>query len=177
MRLRTWVLLLLIGPPLSGCLWLAGPIGFGVTSGWSSPEEEIGEEGPEEEAKEEAERAAFLLDLASKGDSDAQYKLGRYHRMRSNRKEAWRFYCLAANQGHGDAQGLLAHYYAYGMEPVLQNNVQAYKWATFAVSNGDESVKTLMDELPNKMTPEQAAEAKRMVKNWKPDPASCEPKN
>jgi len=30
------------------------------------------------------------------------------------------------------------------------------------------------DDLAKKMTPDQIAEAERLVKEWKPDPASCE---
>ena len=58
--------------------------------------------------------------------------------------------------------------------------VQAHAWMSLAVSAAAKEGRRVpnyqldLSRLEGEMTPEQIAEAERLVEEWKPDPASCE---
>ena len=89
--------------------------------------------------------------------------------------------CLAAHGRHPAAQQRLGHVYAYGglgnLIDADINRVEAYKWRSLGLNvqamQQSERV-TAMEALAAQMTPDQLAEAERLVQEWKPDPASCE---
>lgn len=114
---------------------------------------------------------------AEQGDADAQFQLGAYY-LRTNRlDDAWKLFCLAANQGHARAQLALARKFHRGSAPVAQDYVQSYVWYSLAASNGIRYAAKERDNLAETMTPAQIAEAERLVKDWKPGVGSCEPKS
>ena len=76
---------------------------------------------------------------------------------------------LAAEQGDPDAQAFLAFMYATG-QGVPQDYVQAHKWINLAASRtttekaGDHRL--ARDEVAEKMTASQVAEAQRLAREW-----------
>lgn len=72
----------------------------------------------------------------------------------------------AAEQGDVKAQLKLGLMYAGG-EGGQKDYVQVYKWSALSVEHGMMAAGILRDTLASTMTPEQLAEAKRLVSEWK----------
>ncbi len=125
----------------------------------------------EQKAKQE-----FLK--AEQGDADAQYHVSRRYGAKG-----WKWLCLAANQGHNRAQYSMGDYYqwgqnwpivAYDFEAVEADYVHAYMWYSLAASNRYDPAESKGDLLAEIMTPEQAAEGKRLAAEWKPGDCGAE---
>ncbi len=86
----------------------------------------------------------------------------------------WNWECLAAHQGDSDSQNWIAGYYRYGLDPIQLNLVAAYKWYSLAAKDGDATTISLRDVFSRQLTPDQIAEAERLVAAWEPNPAECE---
>ncbi len=86
----------------------------------------------------------------------------------------WNWECLAAHQGDSDSQNWIAGYYRYGLDPIQLNLVAAYKWYSLAAKDGDATTISLRDVFSRQLTPDQIAEAERLVAEWEPNPAECE---
>jgi TPR repeat protein len=86
----------------------------------------------------------------------------------------WRWRCLAAHQGDHAAQNHVGHYFRVGSTNVQQDLVEAYKWYGLAMGNGNERAAEWRYSLSEQMTPDQMAEAERLVTEWEPNPAECE---
>ena len=124
-------------------------------------------------------------------DARTQYNLGTVCPTVSNGDpkadpRRWQRTCLAAHGRYPDAQrrmGVLI-YYNRGETPQGHVLVQAYKWFKLAEDNdGEGSLNTTqhlniilgsITVLSRKMTPDQLAEAWRLVAEWEPNPAECE---
>ena len=135
---------------------------------------------------------AELKALADEGDAKASYE---YALRVNDSAEAWKFHCLAANQNHPDAQGLVADHYRQGRDPVERDLLRAYVWYLLAELNGYEGcrrrsqqiktetgwkcctakpAKPYSEVLADNMTPSELADGERLVSKWKPNPAECE---
>jgi TPR repeat protein len=85
---------------------------------------------------------------------------------------ARQWYEKAAAQGHAGAQNNLGRLYEFG-HGVTQDYVRAYMWYNVAAANStgdahkDVAAKN-RDEIAGRMTSAQIAEAKKLVKEWKP---------
>lgn len=130
-----------------------------------------------------------LISEAQSGDAEAQYKLGLYYyRLRDaltdstcgpdvqgseqhleDRAIALNWFCLAANQGHPDAQFQLGRFYAAGHEPLTRDTVQALKWYSLAAAGGQPLAAIARDDLAEDMMAEQVAETDRLVAGWQPE--------
>ncbi len=66
-----------------------------------------------------------------------------------------------------EAQNNLAACYANG-QGVPRDFVQAYKWFTISLANGNTYSARYRDQLATMMTPDQLAEAQRLAREWKP---------
>ena len=113
-----------------------------------------------------------LREQAERGDADAQFYLGfRYaaggRGVPRDDKEAARWFRAAAEQGEVDSQILLGGMYKDG-KGVPQDHVRALMWYLVAASLGEESAPERRDDIAEKMTPEQIAEAERLAREWKP---------
>jgi TPR repeat protein len=84
-----------------------------------------------------------------------------------NSAEAVRWYRLAAGQGHAEAQHYLGSMHNAG-RGVLRNYVEAYKWYALSAAQGDTKAGIDRDEVLERMTPAQIAEAQRLVAEWRP---------
>ncbi len=108
---------------------------------------------------------------AAQGDAPAQYNLGvAYDEGKGvsiDHKKAVEFYLQAAEQGHMLAQYNLGASYGNG-QGVLRDDVQAYKWFALAAAQGRENAAANCQVLVREMAPEQIAEAKKLVADFKP---------
>lgn len=104
-------------------------------------------------ADDVAESARLLRQAAELGDADAQCDLGDAYSGLfelceavggQNEKEAFRWYKLAAEQGHATAQRNLGYCYYRG-EGVPKDKKEAAKWWRLAAEQGDEDVKSQFD--------------------------------
>jgi len=79
--------------------------------------------------------------------------------------EAVKWIRLAADQGEINAQSLLGGlYFSDGV--VSHNYVEAYKWLKLATTNPDANSAKTLESVIQRITPEQVAEAERLVSQW-----------
>jgi TPR repeat protein len=79
-----------------------------------------------------------------------------------NDRAAKRWYTLAAEQGHADAQSHLGIMYAYGLG-ALKDKRRAYMWWNLAGYNGSEFAIDMKDKLlKKKMSPADISKAQEM---------------
>ncbi len=117
-----------------------------------------------------------LLERALKGDTEAQYDLGKNYEtgrigLKKDLVQAEHWYHMAADQGDPFAQAGLAILYQFG-KGVKVDLVEACMWYTLA-SNGSkggdhESIADMLDDVTKLMTPDQIAEARKRAREWKP---------
>lgn len=119
-----------------------------------------------------------LNERAETGHADAQYELGESYDsgegVPQDLGKAAKLYAAAAEQGHARAQFSLGKLYTIGLD-IPQDYVQAYKWLQlaaegFSPSDADErnSATRIRNSITSIMTPAQIAEAKSLVRQWKP---------
>ena len=124
------------------------------------------------------EAAKWYRLAAEQGDAIAQGNLGfMYYSgqgVPQDYGEAAKWYRLAAEQGNPTAQSNLGSMY-YSGQGVPQDYVQAYMWVDLAASRFPPSAREDRDEaahnrnvVASKMTREQLAEAKKLLREWKP---------
>ena len=78
-------------------------------------------------------------------------------------KQAVKWYRLAAEQGHADAQNNLGVTYAYG-RGVIQDNVYAHMRLNIAASSGHEAAAKSRDNAAIQMTPSQLEKAQELAR-------------
>ena len=107
---------------------------------------------------------------AEQGHNSAQVSLGAMYAngrgVPQDDREAVKWYRVAAEQGDASAQFKLSAMYLLG-RGVPQDYVQAHMWLNLAGANGKGEAAKLRDELAEKMTPQQLAEAQRLAGQWK----------
>jgi TPR repeat protein len=106
---------------------------------------------------------------AQQGDAKAQvfvaylYETGQG--VEQNYAKAAEWYSRAARQCNPTAQTQLGNMYRLG-KGVPQNYVLAYMWLDLASKKGSTQAVKLKGSVADKMTKEQIADAKKMLKNW-----------
>ena len=80
-------------------------------------------------------------------------------------------YRRAADQGNAQAQNNLGTMYALG-QGVPQDYVQAHMWFSLSVALGDPFGQRNRDQAAALLTPAQLAESERLLRAWRPGPAS-----
>jgi TPR repeat protein len=117
-----------------------------------------------------------LLEKAQKGDTDAQFELGKNYEtgrigLPKDLGQAERWYRQAADGGDPFAAASLGILFNFG-KGVTQDYVQAYMWYEIAISHltgGDkDSVLELRDSLAKHLTRDQISEAEGLARKWKP---------
>ena len=124
-----------------------------------------------------AEAVRWYRLAADQGHADAQFNLGVMYAfgvgMPQDDAEAVRWYRRAADQGHARAQGNLGDMYADG-QGVPKDYVDAHLWLNLAAaqSSGEDRDRRVKarDDLAERMTAEQLAEARRRAREWTPTP-------
>jgi uncharacterized protein len=116
-----------------------------------------------------------LLEKALKGDTDAQFELGKNYEtgragLPKDFAQAEHWYGRAADGGDPYAAASLGILFNFG-KGVKRDYVQAYMWYEVAAShlNGGnkESVLELRDSLAKNLTREQISEAEGLARKWK----------
>jgi TPR repeat protein len=74
-----------------------------------------------------------------------------------------KWYALAAEQEHADAQGNLGVMYATG-EGVIKDKVSAHMWGNIAAANENELGGKLRDEFAKKMSPADISTAQDLAR-------------
>ncbi len=118
------------------------------------------------------------------GNTNAAFAL--YKHLSSERQttsDAWKWLCMIANSGHGEAQRSVGNWHRtltwqsrgerlgwlrdeVGIRP---DNRAAYMWFTLADANGNLSALSQREgSLKADMTPEEIGQAEQMVRDWKP---------
>jgi|GEM_PF-4448001 len=80
--------------------------------------------------------------------------------------EAVKWFLNAAEQGHTQAQYNVGLMYWRG-EGAPQDFVKAHMWLDLSAAQGDSDAKKYRDELAERMSPSQLAEAERLAMEWK----------
>ena len=103
---------------------------------------------------------------ATQGDADAQFELGVKYAagsdVRTNDKEAAKWFTSAARQGNVQAEQMLGDFYLLG-RGVPKDLVRAYAWSAKAAAAGDEASKKRVEMLKTKLTPWQTALAEKLA--------------
>lgn len=114
--------------------------------------------------------------LAEQGNAGAQFNLGQMYFLgrgvSQDYAEALKWHTLAAKRGNASAQAIIGLMYATG-RGVQQDFVSAYKWHALAAENSSDGKfirdeRVARDDVARRMTPEQIAEAQRLVREWMP---------
>ena len=118
--------------------------------------------------------AVWLRRAADQGHKYAQFRLGYLYvegaGVPQDFSKAIDWYRRAADQGHPSAQFNLGVLYITG-KSVARDYVAAYTFISLAVANGLAGVGEARDQLAERMTAEQIAEAQRRVREWKRKPS------
>ena len=115
--------------------------------------------------------------LADQGNVDGQYFLGLFYHnafgVKRDQAEALKWFEKAARQGEVRSQYYAGIMYAAG-QGAAKDLPRADMWLTLSATNPKSSyrdslyTKEEVTKIEKKMTPEQIAQAKELVKNWKP---------
>jgi TPR repeat protein len=106
---------------------------------------------------------------AQQGHADAAFNLAVMHQngwgVPASDEIANKWYLVAANKGNTEAQMSLGRYYAMDFSDTY-DPVKAYKWFGIAAELGDYGASEKREFVASRMTPEQLAEAQRLVDAW-----------
>ena len=109
---------------------------------------------------------------AEQGDAFSQYLLGNNSwngtGMPKSEQEAVRWWQRAAAQGFAPAQSSLGRVLVTGGQGVSPDKTQAYLWLALSAGQGDQEADQQRATLVKQLQPDQLAQAKRLVKEWKP---------
>ena len=112
-----------------------------------------------------------LLPLALQGNADAQNQLGSMytngHGVPKDIAEGFRWYRLAAVQGHAQSQHIIGYMYNY--EPLFEDKIMAYMWFNISSANFDDKYQMFnasvsRDMILSDMTPEEISKATAMAR-------------
>ena len=129
-------------------------------------------------AKSDTAAMLWFLSSAKQGNADAQYNVGASYAeglgVAKSEDEAAKWFRRAADQGMPIAQINIGLLYASG-RGVPQSNVEAMKWlglAVIALPPGEarSDAARAMQDVAEKMTPEESREAREKTRAWKAKP-------
>jgi TPR repeat protein len=80
-----------------------------------------------------------------------------------NYAEAAKWYRLAADQGNPYGQGSLGNMYRFSGD-----YVRAHIWFNVSAAQGDQLAAKNRDDIAERMTPAQIAEAQKLAREWQP---------
>lgn len=96
--------------------------------------------------------------------------------------EAWKWLCIAANAGNGEAQAELGYWHRTvfwdGLSAKRKSELRvasveptdqvAYIWYTLAINSDYEHAVNTRDYVAKRMTPDEISQAEQMASDWKP---------
>ena len=118
------------------------------------------------------EAAKWFRLAADQGNATAQYRLGCLYDACGGTQDyaqAVKWYRRAADQGLAAAQFGLGTMYESGLG-VPQDYVLAHMWLNLSAAQGVRAAQLSRDDLAERMTPAQIAEAQKLARDWKPKP-------
>jgi TPR repeat protein len=114
-----------------------------------------------------------LFNEANAGNRQAQFLAGltlaEGKLLPANLPEAFKWFAVAAERGHPDAQNNLAIFYIRGMG-VPKDLVIAYKWIALARAGGNRDATANEERLRQMLQPEELARAQQQVASFIPKP-------
>lgn len=126
--------------------------------------------------KDKSEALRWYRLAATQGDTFAQNALGDNYwegtGVPKDDREAVRWWRLAADKGFAPAQHSLGKLLSGGGQGVPSDKMQAYMWLLLSAAQGDEEAGRQGDILSKQLKPAEMANAKKLVKQWKPARAS-----
>ena len=118
--------------------------------------------------QDHAKAAHWYRKAAEQGHTGGQVALGRMYYdgegVPQDDAKAAHWCRKAAEQGNSTCQWSLGSMYHYG-DGVPQDDVRAYAWYNLAAAGGDEGARKGRDELLERMSPEQVAEAQALSRD------------
>ncbi|RKF14303.1 sel1 repeat family protein [Alginatibacterium sediminis] len=112
-----------------------------------------------------------FLPAAAAGNADAQELIGVMYAMglgvEKDDIRAFDWYLRASIQGHPGAQSGIAWYYEVGRGIPSVDLIRAYTWYVLSAIGGDPDAAVSQREIVKKMTPEQIAQAKLLIADYK----------
>lgn len=121
---------------------------------------------------DKAEAVRWYTRAAEQGDAFSQYLLGNNAwngtGMLKSESAAVQWWQRAAAQGFAPAQSSLGKVLLTGSQNVRPDKTQAYVWLTLSAGQGDQEADQQRAALVKQLQPDQLAQAKRLVKDWKP---------
>lgn len=119
--------------------------------------------------QDNAEAVKWFRKAAEQGHTKAQARLGLMYAMAlgvpENNTEAVKWLREGAKKNDAEAQVLLGLMYTGGLG-IAQDYVQAHKWFNLSGAQGNKEAIKARDELAERMTPEQIAEAQKLARQW-----------
>ena len=126
---------------------------------------------------DKAEAVRWYMRAAEQGDAFSQYLLGNNAwngtGMPKSEQAAVRWWQRAAAQGFAPAQSSLGRTLVTGGQGVSPDKTQAYVWLALSAGQGDQEADQQRATLVKQLQPDQLAQAKRLVKAWKPSKGSA----
>lgn len=121
---------------------------------------------------------SLWLPMAEAGDAEAQNYIGLMYYLglgqRRNDAEALKWFELAAEQGHPNAQRNTGIMYQNGRGLPQQNYYQAYIWFYAAHRQGNPRANAHISSLVNKLTPNQQMRARELARPYILNPVDSE---
>jgi TPR repeat protein len=121
--------------------------------------------------EDSTEAAKWFRKAAEQGDAFAQFYIGAsYYNgngVPRDQVQSLKWLRLAAAQGESAAQVRLGLAYHDG-DGVPKDFVLSYMWFNLAAAQNEENAAGARDQLAQKMTPAQIAEAQKLAREWKP---------
>ena len=165
---------------LAGIVFM--PMGFAI--GLSSEQVENHHCGQVRQAQAAERRAAQekeneesrLWHRAVEGNREAQFELGDKQfkdGAPEDKRAAWYWLCLAAQQRHAEAQYRLGLFYREGLDPVRRDLANAYLWYELAADRRVSGAAEDRAAVARDLSPAQIAAAERRAIEWQPDPDTC----
>ena len=113
----------------------------------------------------------LLLPAAQAGNADAEELIGVMYALglgveRDDRR-AFEWYLRSSMKGHPGAQSGVGWYYEVGRGMVAPDLVRGYMWYVLSAIGGDPDAAVSQQEIVKKMTAEQIAEAKVLIRDYR----------
>ena len=127
-------------------------------------------------AQEEENKETRLWHRAVEGHREAQFELGEKQfndGAPEDKRAAWYWLCLAAQQRHAEAQYRLALFYREGLDPVQKDLAKAYLWYELAADGRVPGAARDRAAVARDLTPAEIAAAERRAIEWQPNPDTC----
>jgi len=139
---------------------------------WAVPAQATMEEAKDLMEAGEFEAAKELFEVyARSGNADAEELIGVMYALglgvEKDDIRAFDWYLRASLKGHAGAQSGIGWYYEVGRGMPEPDLVRAYLWYALSAIGGDVDAPDSLEELTPKLTPEERAQAEKMIDDYR----------